>query len=145
MNNNINHPVLFKTAVDMVSAYISNKSIDLDHLSSIFTHIYQALSQTSTIKDELGQRTNKTPAVPISESVTDDYIVCLEDGKKMQMLKRRLTSLYKMSVYDYKKRWGLPNDYPSVAPSYAKRRSQIAKNTGLGITTKHRTRKLKMG
>ena len=141
MINNINHPALFKMTVDMVSAYLSNKTGDLDNLSSVFTHIYQALSQTSTIKDEVGQRTNKPPAVPISESVTDDYIVCLEDGKKMQMLKRHLTSLYKMNVDDYKKRWGLPDDYPSVAPSYAKRRSLIAKHIGLGVTTKHRTRR----
>ena len=141
MINNINHPALFKMTVDIVSAYLSNKTGDLDNLSSIFVHTYQALSQTSTIKDEVGQRTNKPPAVPISESVTDDYIVCLEDGKKMQMLKRHLTSMYKMSVDDYKKRWGLPDDYPSVAPSYAKRRSLIAKHIGLGVTTKNRTRR----
>ena len=96
MINNINHPALFKMTVDMVSAYLSNKTGDLDNLSSIFVHTYRALSQTSIIKDEVGQRTNKPPAVPISESVTDDYIVCLEDGKKMQMLKNHLNSLYKM-------------------------------------------------
>ena len=141
MINNINHPTLFKMTVDMVYSYLSNKTGDLDNLSSVFTHIYQALSQTSTIKDEVGQRTNKPPAVPISESVTDDYIVCLEDGKKMQMLKRHLTSLHKVSVDDYKKRWGLDDDYPSVAPSYAKRRSLMAKHIGLGVTTKHRTRR----
>ena len=131
MINNINHPALFKMTVDMVSAYLSNKNGDLDNLSSVFTHTYQALSETSSTKDELGQRTNKPPAVPISESVTDDYIVCPEDGKKMQTLKHRLTSLYKMSIDDYKKRWGLPDDYPSVSPSYAKRRSLMAKHTGL--------------
>ena len=141
MINNINRPALFKMTVDMVSAYLSNKTGDLDNLSSIFVHTYRALSQTSIIKDEVGQRTNKPPAVPISEYVTDDYIVCMEDGKKMQMLKRHLTSMYKMSVDDYKKRWGLPDDYPSVSPSYTKRRSLIAKNTGLGVTTKHRTRR----
>ena len=141
MINNINNHALFKMTVDIVSAYLSNKTGDLDNLSSIFAHTYQALTQTSTIKDELGQRTNQTPAVPISESVTDDYIVCLEDGKKMQMLKRHLTSLHKVSVDDYKKRWGLPDDYPSVSPSYAKRRSLMAKHIGLGVTTKHRTRR----
>ena len=137
MINNINNHALFKMTVDIVSAYLSNKTGDLDNLSSLFVHTYQALSQTSTIKDELGQRTNKPPAVPISESVIDDYIVCLEDGKKMQTLKHRLTSLYKMSVDDYKKRWGLSDDYPSVAPSYAKRRSLMAKHTEFGVTTKH--------
>ena len=141
MINNINHPTLFKMTVDMVYSYLSNKTGDLDNLSSVFTHIYQALSQTSTIKDEVGQRTNKPPAVPISESVTDDYIVCLEDGKKMQMLKRHLTSLHKVSVDDYKKRWGLDDDYPSVATYYAKRRSLMAKHIGLGVTTKHRPRR----
>ena len=141
MINNINHPALFKMTVDMVSAYLSNKTGDLDNLSSIFVHTYQALSETSSTKDELGQRTNKAPAITISESVTDDYIVCLEDGKKMQMLKRHLTSLHKVSVDDYKKRWGLPDDYPSVSPSYAKRRSLMAKHIGFGVTTKNSTRR----
>ena len=139
--NNLNRPDFFKMTVDIVSAYLSNKAVDLEGLSSAFTHTYKVLSESNSSLIQLGQRTNKPPAVPISESVTDDYIVCLEDGKKMQMLKNHLNSLYKMSVDDYKKRWGLPDDYPSVSPSYTKRRSLIAKNTGLGVKTKHRTRR----
>lgn len=141
MINNINHSVLFKMTVDVVSSYLSNKDIDLDDIDSIFVSTYQALSETNKPNAiVLGERTNKTPAVPISESVTEDYIVCLEDGKKTKMLKRHLNSLYKMSVDDYKLRWGLPYDYPSVAPAYTKRRSQIAKDVGLGTKTKHITR-----
>jgi predicted transcriptional regulator len=74
------------------------------------------------------------PAVPIEDSIKDDYIVCLEDGKKLQMLKRHLNTVYKMSIDEYRERWGLAPDYPVVAPNYARRRSQIAKNTGLGQT-----------
>ena len=74
------------------------------------------------------------PAVPIEESVHNEYVVCLEDGKKLQMLKRHLKTVYNMTVDQYKERWGLPMDYPVVAPDYAKRRSAIAKNTGLGMT-----------
>ena len=135
--HNLNHPDFFKMTVDIVSAYLSNKAVELEGLSSAFTHTYKVLSESNSSLIELGQRTNKPPTVPISESVTDDYIVCLEDGKKMQTLKRHLTSMYKMSVYDYKKRWGLPDDYPSVSPSYTKRRSLMAKHTEFGVTTKH--------
>ena len=77
-------------------------------------------------------KAHKEPAVPINESVHDDYIVCLEDGKKLHMLKRHLGSMYGMTLDQYKERWSLPHDYPTVSPSYARRRSAIAQKTGLG-------------
>ena len=80
--------------------------------------------------------------MPINKSVTEDFIICLEDGKKLQMLKRHLKTVYNMTVEQYKERWGLPADYPVVSPNYAKRRSEIAKTSGLGMTS-HR-RKLKI-
>ena len=85
---------------------------------------------------EVGESVNsnpgRSPAVSIEDSVHDDYLICLEDGKKLQMLKRHLKTVYNMTVDQYKERWGLSADYPVVAPSYAKRRSNIAKTTGLG-------------
>ena len=76
------------------------------------------------------------PAVSIEDSIQDDYIICLEDGKKLQMLKRHLHTVYNMTPEQYRERWNLPSDYPMVAPSYAKRRSSIAKQTGLGVTNR---------
>ena len=83
----------------------------------------------------------RTPAVPVKKSVTPDYIVCLEDGKKLKMLKRYLRSRYKLSPDDYRQRWNLPADYPMVAPNYAKRRSDFAKKIGLGRSTPPKQRR----
>lgn len=82
----------------------------------------------------MGRSMTTTPAVPVEESVRDDYIICLEDGKKLHMLKRHLKTMYNMTIKQYKERWNLPADYPVVSPSYARRRSHIAKTTGLGLT-----------
>ena len=126
---------LFQLTVQIVSAYVSKHQTDLDDLSEVIRQVSYGLNHVE--KKHLSKRLN--PPVPISETVTDDYIICLEDGKKLKMLKRHLNTVYKMSLKDYKERWNLPADYPVVAPSYAKRRSQIAKESGLGFTHHRRS------
>ena len=127
---------LFQLTVQIVSAYVSKHQTDLDDLSEIVRQVSYGLNHVE--KKHLLKPLN--PPVPISATVTDDYIICLEDGKKLKMLKRHLNTVYKMSLKDYKERWNLPADYPVVAPNYAKRRSQIAKESGLGFTHNRRSR-----
>lgn len=115
---------------DIVAAHVSNNSVSVDDLSSLITNVYGALSA-------LGESTpavEKTPepAVSIRSSVKPDYIVCLEDGKKLKMLKRHLMTHYNMTPEQYRARWGLPADYPMVAPNYAEKRRELAKKIGLG-------------
>ena len=116
----------------IASAYIASHKTPLDEISTVITHIFQTLSVIEKNPQGLTAKAHKEPAVPISESVHDDYIVCLEDGKKLHMLKRHLGSMYQMTLDQYKARWNLPHDYPTVSPSYARRRSAVAQNTGLG-------------
>lgn len=125
---------LMKCTVELASAFIKTNAISLEQLPGVVTKIYQVLSDTNRNPHNLRKNLPVNPAVPIEESVTDEYIVCLEDGKKLQMLKRHLKTMYNMSLDQYRERWGLAPDYPVVSPSYARRRSEIAKNTGLGLT-----------
>ena len=142
MTEPLTHYELLTFTTEITSAYISNNTVAPEDLSSLIQRVYQSISETSRYTNSFKSLTPLNPAVPIEESVTDEYIVCLEDGKKLQMLKRHLNTVYKMTVDQYRERWGLPSDYPVVSPNYAKRRSQIAKNTGLGISG--RRRKLKV-
>ena len=103
-------------------------SADLPELiNTVYTGLANTGSDGKAISADRPQ-----PAVPINRSVTDDYLICLEDGKKLKMLKRHLKTAYNMSPQEYRERWGLPADYPMVAPSYAKKRSELAKDIGLG-------------
>jgi len=111
-------------------------------LPNVIQQIFVTLSNLNT-DGQSGLTTRPKPAVAINKSITDDYIVCLEDGKKLQMLKRHLKTVYNLTVEQYRERWGLPSDYPVVAPNYAKRRSEIAKSSGLGMS-RHRRKKLKV-
>ncbi len=122
----------------IVAAYVSNRPTSINEIPHITGYIYQAISEIHRNPHMIRTNAAISPAVPIDESVQEDYIVCLEDGKKLQMLKRHLQSVYGLTLQQYKDRWGLPNDYPVVAPSYARRRSAIAKNTGLGKTGRKR-------
>lgn len=119
---------------DIVCAYVSNHSVEIAEIQSIMQKVHNAVQDLMRQGHSFRRSGPLVPAVPIEESIMDDYIVCLEDGKKLQMLKRHLNTVYKMSVDEYRERWGLAPDYPVVAPNYARRRSQIAKNTGLGQT-----------
>jgi predicted transcriptional regulator len=116
----------------IASAYIASHQTPLEEVSEVVTRVFQALATIENNPQALASNPGKEPAVPIKDSVSDDYIICLEDGKKLHMLKRHLGSMYGMTLDQYKSRWNLPHDYPTVSPSYARRRSAIAQKTGLG-------------
>jgi predicted transcriptional regulator len=116
----------------IASAYIASHQTPLEEISSVINRIYQALVAIENNPHVLSSKPRKDPAVAIEDSVHEDYIVCLEDGKHLQMLKRHLSTMYGMTLEQYRERWNLPHDYPMVSPSYARRRSAIARNTGLG-------------
>ena len=120
---------------EIVSAYVSNNSLPTNQLAELITSVHQSLTS-------LGEKPPETlnPAVPAKKSIRPDYIVCLEDGKKLKMLKRHLRTSYDLSPEEYRQKWGLPDDYPMVAPKYAAQRSELAKKIGLG-KARRRTRK----
>jgi predicted transcriptional regulator len=118
-------------AADIVSAYVSNNTVPAGELPGLINEIHTALVRVSGGAVQVTPEAPK-PAVPAKKSVTNDYIVCLEDGKKFKSLKRHLRTQYNMSPEEYREKWGLPPDYPMVAPNYAKARSQLAKQMGLG-------------
>lgn len=115
----------------IVGAFAANNATPADRLSDIIRAVYNALDDLARGEPHMAAEKPK-PAVPVSKSVTDDHIVCLNDGRKLKMLKRYLRSQYGMSPEEYRKLWGLPADYPMVAPSYAARRPEFAKKIGLG-------------
>ena len=122
---------LLRLGADIVSAYVSRNAVAADAVPDIIRTVHQALTGlTAGAPAALEERPK--PAVPISRSVQHDFIVCLEDGKKLKMLKRYIRSRFDMSPDDYRRRWGLQPDYPMVAPAYAARRSDFAKKIGLG-------------
>ena len=115
----------------MVAAYAKGKPIDQAELLALMGAVHGAFAQLANASRANGHLT-LVPAVPISKSVTPEYIVCLEDGKRFKSLKRHLKSQYSMTPGDYRKKWGLPPEYPMVAPNYAAARSRLAKKMGLG-------------
>ncbi len=117
--------------VDITSAYVSNKSVELDQLPEVIRNVYNTLKSLDE-KKETQSLASRKPAISIRRSITPDYIVCLEDGKKLKMLKRHLRAAYGMTPDEYRARWGLAADYPMVAPNYAITRSKFAKQIGLG-------------
>ncbi|MBB2206630.1 MucR family transcriptional regulator [Gluconacetobacter takamatsuzukensis] len=120
---------LLELTAQIVSAHVSNNSVVADGVPDLIRQVYQALTSLGQVAPEPEKL---QPAVPIKRSVFPDYIVCLEDGKKLKMLKRHLQSAYGMTPDQYRERWGLPTDYPMVAPNYAERRSTLAREIGLG-------------
>ena len=121
---------LLALTTNIVAAHVSNNSVAVTDLPRLIREIHDTLASVGSGGGREAERPN--PAVPIKKSVTPDFIVCLEDGKKLKMLKRHLKTAYNMSPEDYRERWGLPADYPMVAPNYAKQRSRLAKQIGLG-------------
>jgi predicted transcriptional regulator len=120
---------------NIVAAHVSKNALSSDELPGLIRQVYQSLATVGTGN---APAERPSPAVPIKKSVTNDFIVCLEDGKKLKMLKRHLKAAYNMSPEQYRERWGLPPDYPMVAPNYAKKRSQLARDLGLGTKSKRR-------
>lgn len=115
---------------DIVAAHVSNNSVTVEDLPSLITNVYGALSGLNGAEQKDEPRPE--PAVSIRNSVKPDYVVCLEDGKKLKMLKRHLMTHYNLTPDQYRQRWGLPADYPMVAPNYAQKRRELAKKIGLG-------------
>jgi len=116
---------------EIVSAYVSNNTVVASDLPALINDIHQALSRVS-VNAAPAEREELRPAIPVKRSVTPDYIICLEDGKKFKSLKRHLRTHYNLSPEEYREKWGLPHDYPMVAPNYAAARSALAKKMGLG-------------
>lgn len=129
-NSDSNTTDLLRLAGQIVSAYVSNNTISTNELPDMIRVVHNTLSDLESGANPVNH--NLTPAVPIKKSITPDFIICLEDGKKLKMLKRYLRSQYGMSPEDYRARWGLAPDYPMVAPNYASQRSRLAKQIGLG-------------
>ena len=125
-------------AVEVVSAYVSNNTVPTEDLPQLIERVYSALNGLG-VEVPAKPETPK-PVVPINKSVTPDYIICLEDGKRLKMLKRHLKTAYNMTPEEYRDRWGLPATYPMVAPNYAKQRSKLAKEIGLGNSGRRRRR-----
>lgn len=124
-----NNMMLLDPVTSIVAAYVANNTVPKENLASLISDVFRSLSQ-------VGQKTAPVeelkPAVPIKRSIQPDHIVCLEDGKTFKSLKRHLMSHYNMTPEEYREKWGLPHDYPMVAPNYAQARSELAKKMGLG-------------
>ena len=116
----------------IVSAFVSKNNIPASDIPSLIKSVHQSLATLGQAEESAQPPAELKPAVPVKKSVTADYIVCLEDGKKLKMLKRHLASSYGMTPDEYRAKWGLPSDYPMVAPNYAKARSDLAVKLGLG-------------
>ena len=127
---NIEQGELLGLTSDIVAAHVSNNPVPLGELPGLIETVYGTLMNLSSPQEE--PKVELKPAVPVKKSITDDYIICLEDGKKLKMLKRHLKTAYDMTPEDYRAKWGLAHDYPMVAPNYALKRQQLAKKIGLG-------------
>ena len=122
---------LIGLAADIVSAFVSQNSVPVSELPALIGNVHSALSKLGSVAEQ-AQVETLTLAVSVKKSITPDFIVCLEDGKKFKSLKRHLRTAYNLTPDQYRARWSLPHDYPMVAPNYAAARSELAKNMGLG-------------
>jgi predicted transcriptional regulator len=138
MNDKVQNSYIELTA-GIVSAYVSNNVVPAGDISSLISQVHMALLRISNGQGELSVDPAR-PAIAVKKSITPDYIICLEDGKKFKSLKRHLRTQYEMTPEHYREKWGLPPDYPMVAPNYAQARSQLAKKMGLGQQRKRRAR-----
>lgn len=126
--NAVGHDELVQLTADIVSAYVSNNKIGAGDVGKLIENVHTALRAPSA----KAEPQTREPAVPIRKSVMPDYLVSLEDGRKFKSMKRHLKNTYNMTPDEYRAKWGLPRDYPMVAPNYAKARSELAKTMGLG-------------
>jgi predicted transcriptional regulator len=126
---------LIEMVSDIVSAYVAHNPVPVSDLPKLIEKVHSVLTEIET-SGGAEEKPDLKPAVAIRRSVTDDHIVCLEDGKKFKSLKRHLRTRYDMSPDEYREKWGLPADYPMVAPNYAKQRSDLARKMGLGQSRK---------
>ena len=124
-------PELIEMTADIVAAFVAANSVATADLPALIQNVHRALTGLGTGADA-APAAAKEPAVPIRKSITADFLICLDDGRKFKSLKRHLRTKYNMSPEDYRAKWGLPKDYPMVAPNYARARSDLAKQMGLG-------------
>lgn len=124
--------LLVELTADIVAAYVSNHVVPVGDLSGLIADVHTALSGTTSPTPVVAVVEKPKPPVPIKKSIEDDYLICLEDGMKFKSLKRHLMTHYNMTPEEYREKWGLPSDYPMVAPAYAEARSRLAKEMGLG-------------
>ena len=122
---------IIEMTADIVAAYVGANSVTAADLPALIQSVHRALTGVAT-GGEVAEAAPREPAVPIKKSITPEYLICLEDGRKFKSLKRHLRTKYNMSPEEYRAKWGLAKDYPMVAPSYAKARSELAKQMGLG-------------
>jgi predicted transcriptional regulator len=122
---------IIEMTTDIVAAYVGNNTVAPADLPALIQSVYRSLSGVVG-GGEAVEAAPKEPAVPVKRSITPDFLICLEDGRKFKSLKRHLRTKYNMSPEDYRAKWGLPKDYPMVAPNYARARSDLAKQMGLG-------------
>ena len=127
IENDMNETLITLTS-DIVAAHVSNNNVPLEDLPALITNVYGALAGLGGVEPVLEEKPE--PAVSVRASIKPDYIVCLEDGKKLKMLKRHLMTHYNMTPDEYRQRWNLPADYPMVAPNYAEKRRELAKKIG---------------
>ena len=137
MSDNTSGGKFIELTAEIVSAYVSNNSVPSGDLPALIGQVHSALSRVSSGQGEPSSEPPK-PAVSVKKSITPDHIVCLEDGKKFKSLKRHLRTQYSMTPEQYREKWGLPPDYPMVAPNYAAARSHLAKQMGLGQQRRRR-------
>ncbi|HSV28744.1 MAG TPA: MucR family transcriptional regulator [Candidatus Omnitrophota bacterium] len=135
MSERSNNSDLLSLTTEIVAAHVANNTISVSDLPQLINEVYRTLASVGTTP---AQPERPQPAVPVKKSVTPEYIICLEDGKKLKMLKRHLKTAYNMTPEEYRDRWGLPADYPMVAPNYAQHRSTLAKKIGLGTKPRKR-------
>lgn len=137
MENGAQQGELIELAAEIVSAYVSNNSVPASDLPGLINEVFSALTRVGTPQAAPIVEQQK-PAVSVKKSLNNDFLICLEDGKKFKSLKRHLRTQYNMSPEQYREKWGLPPDYPMVAPSYAAARSRLAKQMGLGQQRRRR-------
>ena len=140
MSEQISLNELLNLTTEIVASHVSNNTVAVSDLPQVIKLVYSTLAAQG-VEEEKEQPEKLVPAVPIKKSVQPEYIVCLEDGKKLKMLKRHLKTRYGMTPEDYRARWGLAEDYPMVAPQYAEQRSTLAKKIGLGTKPRARGRR----
>lgn len=129
MNEQPSKIELLEFTSEIISAHVSHNSVAQSDLPQLIEDVYRSLS---TVGEKTDSKEKMQPAVPVKKSIQQDYIICLEDGKKLKMLKRHLKTAYNMTPEEYREKWSLPADYPMVAPNYAEHRSNLAKKIGLG-------------
>ncbi len=140
MDGEVDKQELVELTADIVSAYVTNNTVVRQDVPMLISEVHDALVKAAQNRT-IDKAEELKPAVPIKKSISNDFLICLEDGKKFRSLKRHLMSHYNLTPEEYREKWNLPRDYPMVAPGYAKQRSELAKSMGLGQRKAARAKK----